>query len=249
MRRLRRILKKKSGRGFLGHVAVRHQGGRQKRFLREVDFVRAKRGVPATVEGIEYDPNRTARLARLLYDDGERGYILAPEGMAVGEKIEAGDSALIKPGNALPLSMIPVGTLIHNIELRPGKGGQFVRGTGTAAVVQGKEESWVLVKLPSGEIRRFPQAAYATIGQVVRVERKRLGKAGRRRHMGIRPRVRGTAMHPGAHPHGGGEGRSGEGMPPKTPWGKPARGVKTRKPKKYSDGLIAKKRKIGYGAR
>lgn len=249
MKKLKRILAKKSGRDSRGHIAVRHQGGRQKRFLREIDFVREKRGIPAIVENIEYDPNRTARIALLLYGDGERRYILAPEGLLVGDKVETGTEAPVKPGNALPLGLIPVGTLVHNIEIRPGKGGQVVRSSGAYAVVQGKENGLVLIKLPSGEIKKFDERSYATVGQVVKVEQERLGKAGRSRLMGIRPRVRGTAMHPGAHPHGGGEGRSGEGMPPKTPWGKPARGVKTRKPKKYSDSLIVKKRKVGYGSK
>lgn len=249
MRRLKRILKKRSGRGFLGHVAVRHQGGRQKRFLRKIDFARSKKGVEAMVESIEYDPNRTAKIAKLLYEDGERGYILAVEGLSVGDRVEAGPDASVRPGNALPLGLIPVGTIVHNIEIKPGKGGQIVRSSGAGAVIQGKESGIVIVKLPSGEIKKFDSEAYATVGQTVKVEKERLERAGRTRRMGIRPRVRGTAMHPAAHPHGGGEGRSGEGMPPKTPWGKPARGVKTRKPKKYSDSLIAKKRKIGYGAK
>lgn len=247
MKKMKSILPKRSGRDSQGHVSVRHQGGRQKRFLREIDFARKKR-VPGIVETIEYDPNRTARIALVVYADGERGYILAPEGLSIGGKIEAGPDAALRSGNSLPLSLIPVGTIIHNIEVRPGKGGQIVRSSGTGAVIQGKENGFALIKLPSGEIRRFHQDAYATIGQVIKSGRGRLGKAGRSRLLGIRPRVRGTAMHPGAHPHGGGEGRSGEGMPPKTPWGKPARGVKTRRRKKYSNKLIVKRRRIGYGA-
>lgn len=233
----------------MGHVAVRHQGGRQKRFLRKIDFARSKKGIGAAVESIEYDPNRTAKIAKLLYEDGERGYILAVEGLSIGDRVEAGLDAPVRPGNALPLGLIPVGTIVHNIEIKPGKGGQIVRSSGAGAVIQGKESETVIVKLPSGEIKKFDREAYATVGQTVKVEKERLERAGRTRRMGIRPRVRGTAMHPAAHPHGGGEGRSGEGMPPKTPWGKPARGVKTRKPKKYSDSLIAQKRKIGYGAK
>lgn len=249
MRKLMGVLPKRSGRDSAGHVSVRHQGGRQKRFLREIDFVRGKRGAEAVVEAIEYDPNRTAKIALLLYKDGERNYILVPEGLSVGDKVEAGPDAPIRPGNALPLGIIPVGTNIHNIEIKPGKGGQMIRSSGTSAVIQGKEEGSVLIKLPSGEVRKFKEGSYATVGQVIKVDKGRLEKAGRRRLMGIRPRVRGTAMHPAAHPHGGGEGRSGEGMPPKTPWGKPARGVKTRKRKKYSDTSIIKRRKIGYGAK
>lgn len=249
MKRLKRILAKRSGRDSKGHIAVRHQGGRQKRFLREIDFVRSKRGIPAVVEAVEYDPNRTARIALLLYGDGERRYILGPEGLSVGDRVEAGPGAPIKPGNALPLGLIPVGTLVHNIQIKPGKGGQIIRSSGVSAVVAGKEDGLVLVKLPSGEIRKFDENAYATVGQVAKVPRERLGKAGRKRLRGIRPRVRGTAMHPAAHPHGGGEGRSPEGMPPKTPWGRPARGVKTRRPKKYSDRFIVQRRRIGYGSK
>lgn len=250
MKKLKSILLKNSGRDSQGHVSVRHQGGRQKRFLREIDFARSKRGVNAVVEAIEYDPNRTASVALLLYKDGDRRYILAPEGLATGDIVEAGPDVSIKVGNALPLNLIPVGTIVHNLELVPGKGGQIIRSSGSGAVIQGKEDKYVVVKLPSGEIRRFLENAYATVGQVIKIEREKLRRAGRRRRMGIRPRVRGTAMHPAAHPHGGGEGRSGEGMStPKTPWGKPARGVKTRKRKKYSNVFIAQKRKIGYGAK
>lgn len=249
MKKLLRILPKQSGRGSGGRVSVRHQGGRQKQFLREIDFLREKRGV-ATVENIEYDPNRTANIARLLYGDGERRYILVPEGLKVGDKVGAGETVAIAPGNALPLANIPVGTQVHNLEIKPGKGAQMIRSSGGAAVVQGKENGDVVIKLPSGEVRKFLGTAYATVGQVVKAERGRLGKAGRKRLMGIRPRVRGVAMHPGAHPHGGGEGRSGEGMAtPKTPWGKPARGVKTRRRRKYSDNLVVTKRKVGYGAK
>lgn len=245
---LKKIIVKHSGRDTKGRVAVRHQGGQQKRFMRIVDLARDKRGVRGRVETIEYDPNRTANLALVLYTDGERRYIIAAEGLSVGDIIESGPTAPIRPGNALPLIQIPVGTNIHNIEIRPGKGAQIVRGAGSFAVVQGREEHNIIIKLPSGELRRFEPDAYATVGQVGRVPKEKLRLAGRRRRMGIRPRVRGTAMHPAAHPHGGGEGRSPEGMPPKTPWGKPARGVKTRRPNKYSDGLIIKRRRIGYGS-
>lgn len=242
--KLRRILSKHSGRGAGGRVSVRHQGGREKRFLREIDFLRNKTGVVAKVESLEYDPNRTAGIALLLYKDGERRYILAPEGLAVGDKVEAGEDVSVHLGNSMPLAKMPVGTLVHNLEIKPGKGGQVVRGAGASAVIQGKEEGYVLVKLPSGEIHRFLGNARGTVGQVAKVQTPNRGKAGTTRHMGIRPRVRGVAMHPAAHPHGGGEGRSGIGMPgPKTPWGKPARGVKTRKRKKYSNKLIIQRRK------
>lgn len=249
MKRLKRILPKSSGRDVKGHIAVRHQGGRQKRFLRLIDFTRDKR-LSALVEAIEYDPNRTANLALVLYADGERRYILAPEGINKGDTIESGPLSAIKPGNALPLSQIPVGTNIHNIEARAGRGGQTVRSAGSFAVIQSKEEGYAVLKLPSGELKRFTLDSYATVGQVARVERPRLRIAGARRRMGIRPRVRGVAMHPAAHPHGGGEGRSGEGMStPKTPWGKPARGVKTRKKFKYSNSRIVKRRTEGYGSK
>jgi len=244
--KLKRILPKKSGRDTWGRVSVRHQGGRNKRYLREIDFKRDKIGVPAYVESIEYDPNRTADIALLVYKDGERRYILSPEGLKVGDKIMSGPDVEIKLGNALPLEKIPIGTQIYNLEIVPGKGGELVRSAGAYAVIQGKEDLWVLVKMPSGEIRKFSPQAYATIGQVSRPEHKteKIGKAGRKRHMGIRPSVRGIAMHPAAHPHGGGEGRSGIGMPsPKTPWGKPTLGKKTRKEGKYSDRLIVERRK------
>lgn len=248
MKKLKLILKKNSGRDAQGHIAVRHQGGRQKRFMRVVDFERNKLGISGRVEAIEYDPNRTANLALVLYKDGDRRYILATDGLSVGDIIDAGPTAPVKSGNALPFSQIPVGSLVHNLEIRPGKGGQIVRGSGNFAVVQGREEGFVIIKLPSGELRRFLPEAYATVGQIAKVDRGNLRLAGRARRMGRRPTVRGTAMHPAAHPHGGGEGRSPEGMPPKTPWGKQAKGVKTRKHKKYSDYLIIKRRRIGYGS-
>ncbi|MDO8503647.1 MAG: 50S ribosomal protein L2 [bacterium] len=243
MKKLKRILPKQSGRDVQGHIAVRHQGGRHKRFLREIDFVRRK-AVSSRVEAIEYDPNRTAKIALLLYKDGSRSYILAPEGLKVGDTVQSGAEAPIKIGNALPLSGIPVGTNIHNIGIKPNKGGQIVRSAGSFAVVQGKEEGSVLIKMPSGEIRRFRTDVYATVGQVGKIEKVNLRTAGAMRRRGIRPRVRGVAQHPDSHPHGGGEGRSGIGMPsPKTPWGKKARGVRTRRKRKYSRKLIIQRRK------
>lgn len=250
MKKFKKVLPKKSGRDASGRIAVRHQGGRQKRFLREIDFKRDKRDVWAKVEKIEYDPNRGADIALLLYKDGERRYILAPEGLQRGAKLLASEAAPIKAGNCLPLARIPAGTQIHNIEIRPGKGGQMVKGAGCVAVVQGKEEDFVLVKLPSGEIRRFHLDCWATVGQVGNRARrsKRIKKAGTKRRLGIRPTVRGVAQHPGSHPHGGGEGRSGVGLKyPKMPSGKPSVG-KTRKKQKYSDNMIVKARKRGKHA-
>ncbi len=245
--KLKRILPKKSGRGAGGRVSVRHQGGRHKRFLREIDFKRDKKEVWGKVELIEYDPNRNARLALIAYEDGERRYIICPEGIRLGQKIIASEAAPLEPGNALPLNKIPAGTQVHNIEITPGKGGQIVRSAGAAAAIQGKEGDWILLTLPSGEVRRFRPEAWATIGQVGNLEvgARNLKKAGTKRRMGIRPTVRGVAMHPAAHPHGGGEGRSGIGMKyPKTPFGKPAVG-KTRNKRKYSNKLIIKGRKPG----
>ncbi|OGM16756.1 50S ribosomal protein L2 [Candidatus Woesebacteria bacterium RBG_19FT_COMBO_47_8] len=246
MKKIKRILPKRSGRSF-GSLTVRHQGGRAKRFLREIDFKREKDDVWGRVESIEYDPNRSAEIALVLYEDGERRYILAPFGLSVGQKIIASASAPIEAGNTLPLAKIPVGTQIHNIEIKPGMGGQMVKSAGSAAILQGKEEDWVLVRLPSGEVRRFLPGSKATVGQIGRIEAKteRLGKAGRKRNMGIRPTVRGVAMHPHAHPHGGGEGRSSVGLKyPKTVYGQPAVG-KTRRKHKYSDKLIITGRRKG----
>lgn len=243
-RKLLRILAKNSGRNSTGKVTVRHQGGRQKRFLREIDFKRGKRQLSARVMQIEYDPNRTANIAYLIYQDGYKGYILAPQGLKAGDEISAGEKVEIKIGNALPLKKIPVGTVIHNVELVPGKGGQIVRGAGTGAVVQSKEGNFSVLKLPSGELRKVPSDCFATIGQVSRADLKAVsfGKAGRKRRMGIRPTVRGVAQDPRSHPHGGGEGRSGIGMPsPKSPWGKPTLGKRTRSKKKYSNKLIIKR--------
>jgi large subunit ribosomal protein L2 len=244
-KRLIKILTKKSGRNNTGVVTTRHQGAREKRFLREIDWKRTKDGMAAQVVALEYDPNRTANVALLQYTNGERSYILAPEGLQTGQQLMSGETAALVPGNTLPLSMIPVGTLIYNLEVIPGKGAQIVRSAGSAATIMGFEETSALIKLPSGEIRRFLPACRATIGQVSNVDWKNInfGKAGRKRHMGIRPTVRGTAQNPRSHPHGGGEGRSGEGMHPKTPWGKSARGNKTRKKTRYSNKYIVSRRK------
>ncbi len=246
-KKLRRISKNYAGRNNSGKITVRHRGGRQKRFLRLIDFKRNVFDIPAKVATIEYDPNRSANIALVHYANGDKRYIIAPNGLTVGQTVIASQkNAEIEPGNCLPLSKIPVGTPIHNLEITPGKGGQVVRSAGSAAYIQDKEDKFASVKLPSGEIRRFRVEAMASIGQVSNPEHKnrKLGKAGRRRLMGWRPTVRGTAMHPAAHPHGGGEGRTGVGLPsPKTPWGKKARGAKTRKRKKYSNKLIIKDRR------
>lgn len=246
MKKLKKLLPKHSGRSK-GKITVRHQGGRQKRFLRQIDFSRAKRDIWSEVLAIEYDPNRSANVALLGFEDGTKSYILAPVGLTLGKKVIASDKAPLEPGNALPLSKIPAGTAVHNLEIRPGKGAQIVRSAGNSAVIHGKEEEYILVKLPSGEIRRFLPECWATLGQVSRPEHAgiRIGKAGVVRRRGRRPTVRGVAQHPGSHPHGGGEGRSGVGMKyPKTPYGKPAVG-KTRRKRKYSDKLIIQKRKPG----
>ncbi len=243
MRNLMSILPKRSGRSH-GKITVRHQGGRHKRFYREIDFKRDKKDVWGVIEKIDYDPNRNARIAMVLYKDGERRYILAPDTMVVGHKIVAGAQAQMEVGHTMALSRIAIGTLVHNIEIIPGKGGQIVRSAGTAAIVQGREEKHVLVKLPSAEVRRFNPDCMATIGQVGNIEAKNrvYTKAGQKRWLGIRPTVRGTAQDPRSHPHGGGEGRSGIGLKyPKTPWGKPAVG-RTRHKKKHSRKLIVKRR-------
>jgi large subunit ribosomal protein L2 len=237
-------LKKNAGRNNRGVITTRHRGGGSKQFLREVDFRRNKIGIPGRVAAIEYDPNRTANLALIYYVDGEKRYIIAPIGLNVGDMIMSGETAEIRPGNAMPLKMIPTGTFIHNIEYERGKGGQMVRSAGAAAQLMTKEEEYVLLRLPSGEMRRIRAECFATIGQVGNIDHEgiKLGKAGKRRMMGWRPTVRGTAMTPRDHPHGGGEGRCPVGHPnPKTPWGKPALGLKTRKPKS-SDKLIVKRR-------
>lgn len=243
--RLVTILPKKSGRNNQGRVTMRHQGAREKRFLREIDWRRDLRGVPGTVVAFEYDPNRSANLALIHYANGEKRYILAPEGMTVGETIVAGPDVDLRVGNALPLKAIPIGMQIHSVEVTPNKGGQLLRAAGSYATVQGFESGVALIKLPSGETRRVREECYATVGQLGNVEWKnvKFGKAGRKRHMGIRPTVRGTAQDPRSHPHGGGEGRSGEGMPPKTPWGKPARGKKTRDKNRYSNKMVISRKK------
>lgn len=245
-KRLTRIKKKITGRDAQGHVSVRHRGGAQKRKLREIDWKRNKRGITGIVSAIEYDPNRTADIALVVYTDGEKRYILAPEGLKVGDKVIADEKAEIEVGNYLPLSAIPVGMPIHNIELTPGKGGQIVRSAGSSAAILSKENGFATVKLPSGELHKILINSWAAIGQVGNVDLKLriIGKAGRKRHMGIRPTVRGVAQNPSSHPHGGGEGRSGIGMPsPKSPWGKKTLGKKTRRKRKWSNQYIIKRRK------
>jgi len=237
-------LKKKAGRNNRGRITVRHRGGGAKRRLRIIDFKRDKLGVPGRVAAIEYDPNRSARIALIYYADGEKRYILAPSGLSVGDVIKSGNDAEVKPGNALPLKLIPTGTQIHSVELEVGRGGQLVRSAGAAAQLMAKEGEYALVRLPSGEVRRIRSDCLATIGQVGNVDHRGInfGKAGRKRWLGWRPTVRGSAMNPRDHPHGGGEGRSPIGMPgPKTPWGKPALGYRTRK-SKASDKMIVKRR-------
>jgi large subunit ribosomal protein L2 len=244
---LRKGHKKRQGRGYKGHITVRHRGGGVKKKQRIIDFKRDKHEVPGVVKRIEYDPMRSANIALVIYRDGEKRYILASDESRVGDEIMAGESAEVKAGNALPLSRIPVGMPIHNLELTPGKGGQIVRGAGTAAYIQSKEEKYAVVQLPSKEHRLINLKCFATIGQVGNKDWKnrKIGKAGRKRLMGIRPTVRGTAQHPGAHPHGGGEGRSGVGLKyAKTPWGKIASpGKKTRK-NKHSNKWIVKDRRV-----
>ncbi len=244
VKKLKKILKKHSGRDNSGQISVRHQGGRQKRYYRIIDFKRDKKDVEGEVISIEYDPNRNCQIALIKYPDGELRYILHPLGLKVGDKIISGDNVEVKVGNAMKLVNIPIGVQIHNLEIIPGQGGKMIRGAGTSGVVLAKEEKYVHVKLPSGEIRKFLKDCYATIGQLDNPDYKEreIGKAGRKILMGIRPTVRGTAQNPRSHPHGGGEGRSGEGMHPKTPWGKPARGKKTRKKNKPSSKLIVKPR-------
>ncbi len=239
-------LKKNAGRNNQGKITVRHHGGGSRRKYRIIDFKRNKKdGIPATVIGIEYDPNRTANIALICYADGEKAYILAPNGLTDGMKVMSGPNAEIKVGNCLPLSAIPVGTEVHNVELFPGKGGQMVRAAGNAAQLMAKEGKYATLRLPSGEMRMVPIECRATIGQVGNIEHDlvNIGKAGRKRHMGIRPTVRGSVMNPNDHPHGGGEGKTGIGRPgPVTPWGKPALGLKTRKNKKSSNKLIVRRR-------
>ncbi len=241
--------KRYAGRNAYGRITVRHRGGGNRQYVRLVDFKRDKRDIPAKVIAVEYDPIRTARLALLSYADGEKRYIVAPLGLKVGDVIVAGPTVDIRPGNSMPLSNIPVGTLIHNVELQEDKGGQLVRAAGASAQLLAKEGEYAQVRLPSGEVRLIRQACYATIGQVGNLDHSniKLGKAGRKRHMGIRPTVRGSAMSPRDHPHGGGEGRQPVGMPsPKSPWGKPTMGKKTRTNKKTNQ-YIVRRRNAGGG--
>ena len=238
-------LKKNSGRNSYGRITVRHRGGGQRRKYRIIDFKRDKFDIPATVASVEYDPNRSAFIALLQYEDGEKRYILQPAGLKVGDVVVSGKDADIKAGNALPLSSIPVGTIVHNVELYPGRGGQLARAAGNSAQLMAKENGMATLRLPSGELRNVPASCMATIGQVGNLDHEnvKVGKAGRKRHMGWRPTVRGSVMNPCDHPHGGGEGKSPVGRPgPVTPWGKPALGYKTRRTKKSSDKLIVKRR-------
>ncbi|MCG3209593.1 MAG: 50S ribosomal protein L2 [Anaerolineae bacterium] len=238
-------LKKRSGRNNQGRITVRHQGGGHKRRYRMIDFKRDKHGIPAKVAAIEYDPNRTANIALLVYADGEKRYILAPTGLSVGDSLMSGPDAEIRVGNTLPIYRIPLGTQMHNIELQPGKGGQLVRAAGTSAQLLAKEGAYSQVRLPSGEVRYINQNCLATIGQIGNSDHSNvvLGKAGRKRWMGIRPGVRGSAMDPNSHPHGGGEGGAPIGMPgPKTPWGKPALGAKTRRNKRTDKYIVRRRR-------
>ena len=238
-------LKNKSGRNSYGRITVRHRGGANRKKYRVIDFKRTKFDVVAEVATIEYDPNRSAHIALIKYEDGVKSYILAPAGLKVGDKVMAGPNADIKPGNALPLTNIPTGTFIHNVELYPGRGGQLARAAGNAAQLMAKEGDYALLRLPSGELRKVPVGCMATIGQVGNVDHEnvKIGKAGRKRHMGWRPTVRGSVMNPNDHPHGGGEGKSPIGRPgPVTPWGKPALGYKTRNTKKASNKLIVRRR-------
>jgi large subunit ribosomal protein L2 len=242
---LTRGMRKRAGRNARGKITIRHRGGGHKRRYREIDFRRDKFDIPGRVVSIEYDPNRSARIALIQYGDGEKRYIIAPLGLQVGDSVVSGDRVEIRPGNTLPLQNIPLGTMVHNIELQPGRGGQLVRSAGTSAQLLAKDNpNYVTLRLPSGEERYVLQTCLATVGQVGNVEQGniKLGKAGRKRHMGIRPTVRGSAMNPNDHPHGGGEGRSPIGMSgPKTPWGKPAQGRRTRK-NKSTDKFIFRRR-------
>ncbi len=242
------IKKNRGGRNAQGRVTVRHRGGGARRFIRVVDFKREKLGIPARVVAIEYDPNRTARLALLNYKDGEKRYIVSPLDLKVGDTVMSGPNAEIRSGNALPISNIPVGTLIHNIEVKAGKGGQLVRSAGGAAQLLAKEGDFAQIRMPSGEVRLIHQVCYATIGQVGNLDHGniKLGKAGRKRHKGIRPTVRGSAMNPNDHPHGGGEGRQPIGIAgPKSPWGKPTLGYKTRRNKKTDQYIVRRRSKTG----
>lgn len=240
------ILKKHSGRDVQGHVSVRHQGGREKRYYRTIDWKRDKDGILGTVKTLEYDPNRTSEIALVHYTDGEKRYILAPVGLSVGMTVISGKEADIKPGNSLELGSMPVGTIVHNVEIKPGHGAQMMRSAGVGAMVLAKDGNLVQLKLPSGELRQFKGTCKATVGQLGNVEHRNevIGTAGRARHMGRRPTVRGVAQNPRSHPHGGGEGRSGIGLKsPKSPWGKRTLGLRTRKRTKYSDHVILTRRK------
>ncbi len=238
-------LKNKSGRNNYGRITVRHRGGANRRKYRVIDFKRSKFDIPAEVVSLEYDPNRSAHIALIKYEDGVKSYILAPAGLKVGDKVMAGPDADIKPGNALPLINIPTGTVVHNVELYPGRGGQLARAAGNAAQLMAKEGEYALLRLPSGELRKVPATCMATVGQVGNLDHEnvKIGNAGRKRHMGWRPTVRGSVMNPNDHPHGGGEGKSPIGRPgPVTPWGKPALGYKTRNKKKASNKMIVRRR-------
>src|SRR5574344_319798 len=237
-------IKKTAGRNNTGRITCRHKGGGVKQSYRVIDFKREKFGIPATVKTIEYDPNRNVRISLVFYADGEKRYILTPDALNVGDVIVSGPEAQIQNGNALPLELIPLGTIIHNIELEPGRGGKMVRSAGNAAQLMAKEGNYVTIKLPSGEMRMVRKECMATIGTLGNAEFKNLsiGKAGRKRHMGIKPTVRGVTMNPCDHPHGGGEGKTGPGGNPKTPWGKPALGAKTRNKKKSTNKLIVRRR-------
>jgi large subunit ribosomal protein L2 len=246
-RGLTEVLKKSAGRNSYGRITVRHRGGGERRKYRVIDFRRDKLDIPASVIAIEYDPNRSANIALLEYQDGERRYILSPVGLKVGDTVLSGEKADIKPGNCLPIRSIPTGTVIHNIELSPGRGGQIVRGAGTSAQLMAKEGAMSQVRLPSGEVRYIRMECKATIGQVGNIDHEniQIGKAGRKRHMGWRPTVRGSVMNPCDHPHGGGEGKSPIGRPgPVTPWGKPTLGYKTRKKRSRTDKMIVKRRNV-----
>ena len=245
VKRLVTPLRKQGGRNAQGRITARHKGGGHKRKYRLVDFKRDKHGIPATIASVEYDPNRSARIALLHYADGEKRYILAPDGLQVGARVMSGPDAEISVGNALPLRLIPLGSVIHNIELWQGKGGQLCRSAGASAQLMAREENRALIKLPSGEVRKVHVNCIATLGQVGNIEHENItwGKAGRTRWLGIRPSVRGVAMNPHDHPLGGGEGKSSGGRHPCTPWGKPTKGYKTRKKRKWSDGEIVTRRK------
>ncbi|MBT3231577.1 MAG: 50S ribosomal protein L2 [Calditrichaeota bacterium] len=244
-KKLTEPLRRSGGRNNKGRLTIRHRGGGHKRRYRIIDFKRNKRGIPAKVTAIEYDPNRSANLALLVYADGEKRYILSPDKLKVGDTVQAGENLEIQPGNAMALTEMPLGTIVHNIELKPGKGGQLARGAGAGAQVMAKEDPFVLLRLPSGEMRLFHKECFATIGHVGNMDYEKvvLGKAGRKRWLGRRPHVRGVVMNPVDHPMGGGEGRSSGGRHPCSPWGQPSKGFKTRSKKKASDRLIVERRK------